>query len=519
MTEEKVVNRTQRVTKTLLFAIFSYVIKILISFVFRRLFIKVFYIELLGVNSLFTNILGLLSLAELGFSSVIVCFLYKPVAENDIERINSLMALFKKIYTIVGIVVLSVGLVLLPFINYFVRDTGNLDINLYIAYALFLINSVATYFVSYRFILFTLFQDRDKEYKLQIVVQIVTFIIQICVIFLIKNYYAYLVAVVASSILSNISFYILSLKIYPQVTTKNSAKLSVDDKNQIKKNVIGILYQKIASVILNSTDNIIISIFLGVTILGIYGNYSTITTALISIIMMIIEALRGSVGNFISTKSKEEGYALYKRLRLLFYWLSGFCMTCLFVLFNPFIKLWMGDNLIIDDYLYLITICLNFYFYATTYITSLFREIYGNFHLDKFKGLIQAIVNLIISLVLVKFLGLTGVLLGTIISNIIPHVVDPYITHKYLFEKKLKNHYLKVLYFGFVSILSCALTWLACYFIPLSGILGLLVCGVICLILPNLIFLLFYFKLPEFSVVKELLNKIFKRRKKTVAED
>ena len=515
METNELLSKTKNSSKSAVFAFLNFFLKIIYKFALRTIFIKFFCVEYLGIDSLFVNVLSVLSLAELGFSSVITFSLYKPVAENDIKKIKSYIDTYKKIYKVVGLVVLILGLLICPFLKHLLNDIERIDVNIYFIYILFLANTVSTYFMSYRQVLFVVYQQRDLEYKCLSLTSTLTILFQVLSIVIFKNYYVYLIVTIISGILSNLIMFLFSKKKYPGINSKDIESLTMDEKKNLKQNVKGILFHKISAVVLNSTDSIIISAFIGSVTLGKYSNYLIITSALTSIFVLLADSLRGSVGNCFVTKNADENFELFKTLRFLFHCIAGVCSVCLFVLINPFIGIWIGEEFLITNLATIFIICFNFYLFSTRVISGLYRETYGNFQIDKWKGVIEATINLLASLILVKFLGLFGVLVGTSISCLLTSIwVDPFIVYRKVFKKSLREHIIKILLF---AILMFGIGWLD-YFvvgcISITGILGFIVKATVCFAISVGALLILFFRTKEFKTLFSYLKNIVKIKKK-----
>lgn len=518
--------RSQHSAKNITYSILNYAVKIVLAFVVRSFFIKILSLDYLGVNTLFSNVLSLLSLAELGFGSAIVVMLYKPVQDGDVRKINSLINVFRKVYIIVGLIVLVVGCAIAPFLDFFFKDPPNVDVNLYIVYFLFLINSVVSYFMSYRFILFLAYQRLDAQYKIASLTTIISSAIQIGVLLFLGNYYIYLSATIAIGIISNLVTYLISIKTFPEIVTKNAEKLDPITRRELTSNVKGILYQKISYVVITSTGSLIISKMLGVTVLGIYSNYLMITTQLIAIFLLISESIRGSIGNLIAVGDRENSFKVFSELRLVFLWLSGFCTICLFVLFNPFIEIWAYISEWTEpEYTFgmsvVAVICVNFYIYTSRIITGTFREGIGLFYKDRFKGVAEAAINLGLSLLLAYYIGIAGVILGTVISSILTALwVDPYMLYKYHFERRMSEHLIVYGLHTLFTLIFAAVTYFVCSLLPNTSLWFFGIKLAICAVLPNVLYFLVYFKTKTFKGVaittKSFAQKFVKRRKKAL---
>lgn len=523
------ISRKQNSSKSALSALLRCIIKIVLQFLLRSVFILYLSVEYLGINSAIAGVLNLLSVTELGIGSVITFHLYKPVAQNDIAKTNSILRLYKKIYLIIGFVILAIGLCIVPFLNHLVADIQNIDINIYYVYILALLGTVSTYFCAYRDVLFIAYQQQYKANLLNTILSVITIAIQAIIILVFKNYYVFLYAQTFSAIFINVITYFYSKKVYPQVSIKDAEILDKDTKKEVFKNVKGMFYHKLSYSVLQGTDSIIISTFIGATILGLYSNYSLFTVNLSSAFCLMITAFTGSIGNLIAENNSEKSYSVYKILKMAFFWLSGFFAISLFILLGPAINLWanIGNwdtsiNWTFDTFTTLI-ICINFFLYTSRCITGVFRETIGNFHKDRFKGIAEAIINVVASLLLVKPLGIAGVLLGTIISCVLTSLwVDPYMIYKYHFKKPLWKHFVDIGIYFLITALAGFATFMLCSLISGSGIAVLLIKFLICLLVPNLIYLLTLMPTKEFKGAILMAKDLFKRlkpKKNTVNED
>lgn len=510
-------------TKSAMTAIIQNFVKIIIQFIFRSFFIRYLSVDLLGVNSAIAGVLNLLSVTELGLSSVITFNLYKPVAEGNQEKINAIIKFYRKFYMVIGGIVLVLGLCLLPFLDVLIKDVSTLDVNVHLVFVLALVSTVASYFCSYRCVLFTAYQDQYKANVINTIIVSTCSIIQILTIILFKDYYAYLIAQFLSALLGNIAIHAYTKKAYSSVKINSSDSLNAEDKKEIYTNIKGMVYHKISAAVIQGTDSLIISAFIGATLLGKYSNFSLFTTNIVAIFALLSVSLMGAVGNLVAEGNPEKSYKIYNILKLIFFWLAGFCSICLLVLLNPAIEVWASigkwdaNTVWTFDMFTIIIIVVNFYLYSSRIISGTFRECVGHFDKDRFKGIIEAAINVITSLLLVQILGIAGVLLGTIISCVCTSLwVDPYMAHKYHFKKPLRKHFLDFTFYTLVTILAGSVTYFVCSLIGIGGISGLFIKLGLCIIIPNLIFLLCYFRTNEFKclvvIIKDFLQK-FRRKK------
>lgn len=516
----ELVSRKKNSAKSVAASLILNIIKVIAQFIFRSVFIHYLSVEYLGVNSAITSVINMLNVTELGLTSVIVFNLYKPVLDGDQKKINSIVAFYKKIFAVIGLVVLAIGLGVLPFLDKLVTISSDITVNITVVYLLMLASAVLSYFFSYRNVLFIAYQELYKSNIITIFVYTLGITLEFLAVIVFKNYYAYLGATILSNLINYFVFYFCTIKLYPQVKIIGAQKLDKATKSEINRNLKGMVYHKFSSVVLQASDTLIISAFIGSFYLGVYSNYSLFTVNLITVFSLISTALAGSIGNLIAEGNKEKSYRIYQNLKLIFFWLAGFCAVCLTVLFNPAIALWaklghwdQSVNWVMDNFT-IVIIVLNFFIYASRIITGTFRECVGNFDKDRFKGVIEAIINIIVSIALVKPLGIAGVLIGTIVSCLCTSIwVDPLMVYKYHFKKPLWLHFRDILiYFG-TTVVVCVITYLLCGFIP-SATVGWFILKVIaCITVSMALFTLAYFKTPMFKDLKNMLVNSLKERR------
>lgn len=518
-------SRTKNSVRNIIFSVLAYLIQMVLGFFVRRYFIFYFNEQYLGLNSLFTNIISVLSLAEMGIGSAIVFAMFKPMAEGDKDKTRSLLNFYKKCYFTIGCVVLVLGLCIVPFMNYFKSKAPNIDVNLYLVYFIFLFNSVVTYFCAHRKALLYTSQRQDIESKINICASLMQSVLQLIIIVFLKNYYLYLLAVGCTNIINNLIVYNITNKQYKEIIYGPIIQLDVDARKKINKNVYAMLLHKIGGVIVFGTDSILIYLMIGASELGIYSNYVLITTYVGMLFSLYISAISGSIGNSIASQSVEDNVKLFKKLNMLHFYIITFCTVCIFVLANPFINTILikdkSVSLIFDTKTVLI-ICLSFYLTKSRNMVSEFKQCVGLFYQDRFKPICEALINLIVSIILAKFWGIIGIILGTIASTIFaPLWVEPYVLNKYYLKQSTVKYFIKYIGYTVCMVVSGAITYFICGLLPSGGIwllaLRFLVCAIVCGITLTLEFML----IPGF---KDCLNWIkdiivgLKRKKQPAAD-
>lgn len=503
--------RTESSIKNLTYAFGGQIIGILISLVARWVFIYTLNVEYLGLNELFTNISLVLSLVELGIGPAMTFSLYKPLAENNREKIKSLMNLYKKAYTIIGILVFVLGLALIPTLPFFIDTMPNIPESIILIYILFVTNTAISYFFAYKRSLIISDQKRYIDTAYRYIFYSILNILQIIVLVLTRNYILFLVVQVIMTLIENISVSLKVNKLYPYITEQNIKKLETHDMSEIKKNVGAMVFHKIGGAIVFGLDNIIISKFIGLVAVGIYANYLLIVNALNIVIGQIFSSITASVGNLGVTENKDKQLNIFNKTFFMNFWIYAFVSTCLLVLFNNFIYLWVGEEFVFDIIIVAV-IVLNVYLLGMRKSVLTFKDALGLFWYDRYKPLFEAGLNVIVSLVLVHYLGIIGVFIGTTISTILTCFwVEPYVLYKYGFEKRCKSYFAKYVEYFLVTIIVGAITVFSCILLfPNTDILSFVGKLSICITIPNICILGLYHKSEEFIYLLNLLKNTIK---------
>ncbi|MCM3118460.1 oligosaccharide flippase family protein [Neobacillus sp. MER 74] len=496
--------RTKNSIKNTAYGIAGQLIGTILSFISRTLFINILGASYLGINGLFTNILSMLSLAELGVGSAIIYTMYKPLAEKDQTKIKALMRFYATAYKMIGCIVALLGLILLPFLDYLIKDKPNIP-NLTVIYLMFLTNSVVTYFFAYKRSIITADQKNYLNTINQVRFMFIQNIIQITLLILTKNYILYLSVQIICSFISNVSISKKVDKIYPFLNIGKKEYLDKDNKKEIFKNIRAMMSHKIGGVVVNGTDNLLISTYVGVYFVGLYSNYIMIISIINSFIYQAFTAVTASIGNLNALEGKEKSYKIFNDVFFINFWLYGFCSISLWILLNPFIGMWIGNKYIMDNYIVLM-IVINFFITGMRQTVIAYNSTLGLFWNDRFKPWFEAIINLIASIILLNRLGIVGVFLGTFISTITTSFwVEPYILYKHAFKKGLNIYMKKYALYTLVTIIAAILTQLACSVITTYTFISIVGRGLICFIIPNLIFAMFFYRTSEFIYLKKIL--------------
>lgn len=501
--------RTQNSIRNITYGLVNRIVSILFPFIVRTIFIRFLGEEYLGLNSLYSSILQVLNLADLGFASAIVASMYKPIADGDVAKVSALMNLYKKLYKIIGIAILTVGIVLTPFIDKLINGTPPTGVNIYILWLLYLFNTVVSYlFFAYKVSLINANQRNDIPEKIGAICRIIISILQIIVVAVFKSIYLYVFLTIINSIIYNLWCSFECNRRFPQYTC--TGRLDTETQKNITKNVGALALQKIGNTVSVSLDSIVISAFLGLTMVAIYGNYYYIVSAIATFINLIYGAVTASIGNSIVTETPEKNYNDLRKFFFLNTWLIGWCSICFICLFQDFMIVWMGENLLFGIATVLCLV-LRFYFEQIRKVVLTYKDAAGMWWADKWRPLVGCVINLTLNIVLVKIIGVAGVMISTVISY--AFVEMPWETHvlfKNYFKQSEKNYYIEMVNITLAMVIAGVVTYYVCSFITLNHIAAIVVKLVICIALPNIIFILLNIRNKDFKLSMQFLTQVIK---------
>lgn len=508
--------RSKKSIKNLFFAVGGNVINILITFISRTFFIKLLGNEYLGINGLFSNILTLLSLAELGVGASITYCLYKPLANREINKIKSLMNFYKKAYMTIGIIIIALGILIMPFIEYFISEVPSID-NLQFIFLLFVINTASSYLFSYKKAIISADQNNYIVSIYQYTAFLIQNIGQIIILYITRNFILYLIMQILVTVLHNIFISKKADKLYPFLKDKNSEKLDIRTFNLIKKNVSAMIFHKIGSMVVNSTDNILISKLISIKSVGIYSNYSLLINAINGMLVQVFSVLTPSIGHLNSTESNEKIFDTFKNILFVNFWIYSFSSICLANLINPFIEIWIGNSMKLQNEVVLVLI-INFYLSGMRRTTLSFRDALGLYWYDRYKPIAECIINLIASIILANKYGIIGIFMGTTISTLATSFwIEPLILYKYGFKKntdELLEFFKTIFKYTIVLLIVLLINFIICSYIVLYPLIEFIIKLFICIIIPNLIFIILFKNYKEFTWIIEILENNMKIIKK-----
>ena len=511
--------RVKNSVKNIYIAIFTQIVIILLGFWSRKVFIDSLGTEYLGINGLLTNILSMLSLVEGGIGGSIVYNLYKPLAENDEEKIIALVQLYKKLYFILAIVIFGLSTVMYLFIGDFIKvDSGVKFVG--VVYFIFVFKNVVSYLNAHKWSLINADQKGYVLAKYNLIFNVVTTIAKIIVLNITKNYILFLLIELGIFIVQNIWNGRIVNQRYSYIKTKKKYKVDKDIKSNLISNVKALFLHQIGTYCVFGTDNLLISYFVNIKTVGLYSNYIMIVGQLGSLLSPVLNGISASVANLIIKESKEKVYEVFKITYFINFWIYSFCTIFLYNLLEPFIDWWLGDGLLLNKIAF-IFILINFYITGLRSSISIFKTKGGIFTDDKYVPLIESVINLGASIILVKYFGLAGVFMGTTISTIlIPLWTQSKLVYNKLFEKSVKEYFKKYFYYLILTLIVGSLTTICCnILVKETKFIDLVFKGIICVLIPNIIYIILFYKTNEFKYILGIIRPfIIKLRRKFIKE-
>lgn len=486
------------------------VINLALSFVVRTYFIKLLGNDYLSVNGLFTNILSILSMADLGIGAAITFALYKPIAQNDIKEICALMNFFRKTYIIIAAVVFGIGCLCIPFLEVLVTLPEKIP-HLTLIYILQLLNTAISYLCVYKSTLLIADQRSFITKIINTLGIILANVLELIILYYTHSYIGYLLMQLLTTFVSNFCLSITADKYYPFLK-KNKEQLPEKQQKNIFTGVKAILIYRIAGVILNATDNVLISVLISTVYVGLYSNYTLISGCISGLASVFFEALKGSIGSLTAEGNIKNAKKNFDAISLVNFWIYGFISLCLFVLFNDFIQLWIGVEYLLSWYT-VFAIVLGVYLPGVMLVVAHFRDATGLYIETKYIHVYAAIINLILSVILGTQIGLTGIILATSIARLLTSVMyEPVVLYKKYFKCSCIGFYVKQIRNLVILCLAYVVVFGITYNISEVTIGWFITKAIVCAIVPNVLFLAVFWRTEEFQTVYSKMKGLFYRK-------
>lgn len=514
MQENRGRSRTENVKRIIAGGFVQQTVHQVLPFIGRTVMIYTLGSLYLGLNGLFASILQVLNLAELGFNEAMVFSMYKPLAEGDTPKVCALLNLYRKVCRTVGIAIGLIGLSLMPVLRHLISGEIPADINLYIIYLLTLANTCVDYLAfSYKRSLFTADQRSDVLSLITSGFSTLEFLVRMVVLIVFRSYYLYCIATPVVTFLKGLYTHRQSIRFYPEYVCRGEVEQT--DLQQIRQKLLGLFVNRFSYVCRNSFDSVTLSAFMGLAVVTIFQNYFFILKAITKFSVLLSGSIVASVGNSIVMESQEKNYRDFRKFQLLFMWLVGWCTVCLMCLYQPFMRLWMGADRMLSTG-QMTVFCV---YYFTDMMSSLcyaYRQGAGLYQYRKFVPVLESAVNVGLNILLVRRFGVIGVLASTIFCQVfIDAGWSSGILFDYYFTEYKKSRYLlRLCGYGAVTMIACGVTWWVCSLVKMSDVWALMARMVICLVLPNGIFMGALRLFPEYGEAVQFVQAKLMRRKK-----
>lgn len=509
-------SRTQNAIKNAFFGILSKIINLIFAFASRTIFIYVLGNTYLGVNGLYSEILNLLSFAELGFGTAMTFSMYKPVANDNKKKVVQLLNFYKRIYTIIAFAIAGLGLFLTPFLGNIVKGADWLsNSELIVFFLIYLFNTFIGYFVTYKFTYLNALQKNYIQTNIDTVVTAISYISQIIVIIAFKSFLGYLLINSAILLISRLFIIFYLDEKYPILCQRTKISLAKKEKKNIYKEVKGLAVHQFASVAVHSTDNILISTLTkqGVTAVGLISNYNMIMNSVLGFVTTLFSSVTSGFGNLVASSTTENFRKVFKEINFANFWIYGFCSIAFWNLIPPFITLWIGADKVVDNVAFTLII-INCYLQGQSTAYNNARIAKGNFNKDKGWAIAQAVTNLVVSVVAAKAYGLVGIYIGTVVSRLVYVVFRPFSTYKFLFHESSIEYYKTLIIYLLETIIAAILTKICITnFIHKTTLLTFVYMTLMVAMIPNVIFLFLNFRTVEFMAWKNRMFLVVKRRR------
>lgn len=502
-------SRTENTVRNTMAAYMLQIVSMIARFVSQTIFIYLLGKQYTGVAGVFSDILQMLAASELGIGAAVLFSLYRPIKEGNNSKVAAYMLLLKKVYHIIAIVIMGGGIILLPFLQYIVKDVPDIKENIYIVFMLYVAKTALSYLFHYRAVLFEAYQYKRIQSYINCIVTVFVIAVQTIVLWLTRQYYSFLILDIAGVLLSNCLLAVTYSKQYPFIKNEKEELLK-EEKTQVWKDVGNLSLYRVATIALNATDSVIISSMLGTEVVGALYGYRMLINYVSGFAGQFLHSALPSIGDASVSETTERNFLLYKRLSFGLYAITCVTATCLFVLLSPFVQWWLGAGYVATTGV-VCTLVINYYTSMMMIVNTSFRNVYGLFNKKPFSPLYMAIINISLSIVLGKFWGLIGIFAATSISRVLTLFwIDPWLLYKNIYHVPMRDYWKETIKELLLATLSCALTYLCVDHLP-NGFAFLFIRLLIALAISCITIWLVYRKTDEISYLLKKVKKIVKR--------
>ena len=508
-------SRTKNVIKNSTASLIQRFVQVLAHFVIRTVFIYYLGKEYTGISSLFSDVLQVISLMELGLDASMIYSLYEPVAKNDKRRISALLNFYRQAFTIIGVAVLIIGVGCTPFLRYIVKNVPNIREDIRIIFLAYVLTSACSYFLVYRSVLLRADQKSRIISNISSAVAIAETAAEAVILILTRNFFAYLIIHFVATVGRNLIISIVSTKAYREYFSDKESRLSKSEKHKLYIDLFCLTIYNLAGVVIYSTDSIFISAFVGTVEVAIIGNFTLILNAARTAVNQIVGATKPSIGNLAATSSDEKQELVFKRMNFISFWVSCFCCTCMFVLLNPFVGgIWFDESYRVGTSIIAVLVA-NFFIAVMVFPVESFRTANGLFVQGWLRPAVMAVINIVLDFLWGKAWGIFGIFIATTVSRLTTQVwYDPWLVYRRVFKQNVLKYYLRYLEYAGITLGTCA----AAYFLSNAAVidhklLDFLFKALVSAIIPNCVIAVVFWKTDEFRYVFGFVRKLLKLEK------
>jgi len=489
----------------------SKIVTLALSFAAKTMFIRYLGAAYLGINGLFTNLFVLMSSVDFGVGVAMCYSLYDPLAQNDEDRISTIYDFYRRLYRIIFVVDLIIGVSLFPFLDVLFNEQSQMA-NIEIYYILFLANTVLYNLLNYKSYIINADQKRYLTNFYTMIFEGASYIAQIAILILTQNYILYLVITIVKTLGYSLYMAYLARKMYPCIR-KCTGVLSAAEKKYLYKNSADMFLYKLSEMMISGTDNIIISLLVGTISVGYYSNYEFIIQGVTSITALGFASLAASVGHMLVENNKEKNIKIFYMLQDLNCWLGGFTTVSILILVQDFVAIWAGREYVLS-WPVVISIVVNYYFCVQRDLVKMFRESAGLFHRMMYMGIINAVLNVVLSVVFGTYMGMSGIFLATVVSGLLTSFwYEPYLLHKEYLHCSIKGYLAKQVKCIVLFLICFGVTFLTAGFVRNDNVLSFIVKAVICLFIPNVFYFLVLRKTEAVGALLAAMKAVVRNEK------
>ena len=510
-------SRTQKSMRNIAFSIGYQSVTLFSNFLMKTLLIKNLGIQYTGVSALFTDILTVLSVAELGFGTAVSYALYRPLYEKDDMKIAKLMRLYQKIYRVVFFVILALGIGCLIFLNRIVKDVPDIKENIRVIFLFFLLKTAVSYLFVYKAALLEANQEKHIVSAVGIAVCIVTSVLEAVAITVWKSYIGYLTVMVIMVVIQNGILSRVADHRYPMLKYECRESLGLSERKEIFKNVRALAVYKISGALQRGVDSVIISAMLGTSFVGFLSYYKMIVHHADSLFGQVFEAMKPSVGNLAAGENSERQYIVFKKMCFLAFAIGNFLSVSLITLLNPFIALWLGDHYLLGQEV-VVMLTADLYIITMVRPYESFRNANALFVQGKYRPAVMVVINIVLSIALADQWGVTGVLFATVTARLLTHVwYDPWLLYREVFHKPFLRYIKRKLSYGLTVTANSVLVYAVSGTLRFSDQWAVFFVKIfLCILIPNAVLIALFHNSDEFKALyasaRELVRRIRKRR-------